>query len=65
MTDWQPIETAPDSGPIMVWDADNAEAVIAPLRGLDNSWWTDNYEVWIRASHWTPLPDPPVNPNPT
>lgn len=57
---WQDISTAPDQGPIMVWDADNDEPVIAPLRGQENSWWLENYEVLIRATHWRPLPAPPV-----
>lgn len=59
--EWRDIGTAPEQGPIMVWDADNNEATIAPLRGQENSWWTENYEVWIRATHWMPLPLPPVS----
>lgn len=64
MSGWQPIETAPDEGAFMVWQATHKrvvtvvrmemmgpDAVIEPFLGR---WW--------RAKHWMPLPEPPPDP---
>jgi len=72
MSDWQPIETAPEHIPILVWvpeenrGHDSAEVVII-YRGADGmSFWTNGGSnggsdlYFNRApTHWQPLPEPP------
>lgn len=65
MTDWKLIETAPKDGEVLVWDGSGFHVA--------SVWWIgdDGVPVWfngdaaVSATHWQPLPDPPVNPNPT
>lgn len=63
MGDWQPIETAPDSGSdddVIVWNSRFPE--IKPrVTKPDGEWWRLNKEE-LRAvpTHWMPLPAPPA-----
>lgn len=59
LTEWRDIATAPETGPILLWDADNHEPVVSDLRGQENSWWLGYWEVLVRATHWLPLPSAP------
>ena len=69
MSDWQPIETAPKDGPwILVWDGVNTKwspCEVAQWRtvgrqSFDKPGWYDGDIRLIAASHWQPLPLPPV-----
>lgn len=69
MTDWQPIETAPKDGKIIVWLADEGFPVIATWRvldkGTDDQWegfwiWEMDYgDDFHDLTHWMPLPPSP------
>ncbi len=66
MSEWQPIETAPKDGSvILLWGrywSDSQGWFPAPLQG---QWNRDRWEaVWrysfgVRPTHWMPLPEPP------
>lgn len=61
--EWQPIETAPWSGPpILLWKANTQEHYVAKhVHGANGPGWCtpDGYEIF-RATHWMPLPAPPL-----
>lgn len=66
---WQPIETAPKDGRAMqlfIPDCGpDGKGVIASPRSQtdDGSWWDDELEEeigWTSATHWRPLPEPPL-----
>ncbi len=76
MSEWQPIETAPTDGTrVLLWTPDlDPPTIQAEWRSYDDSmpdagYWVD---VWnndmiesaangyITATHWMPLPAPPV-----
>lgn len=65
MTDqWQPIETAPSSKPVLLWKESTQEHYVAArIRGEHGPGWCtpDGFEIF-RATHWMPLPTPPVQP---
>jgi hypothetical protein len=58
---WQPIETAPKDGTIvLVWDGENmavADWVEFPYR--PGGGWMEGIEVFSDPTHWMPLPEPP------
>lgn len=68
MTDWQPIETAPQDGTRLIlwgryWSAGQG-FMGEPLVGQHAR---DRWEVWgpggrfgVRPTHWMPLPRPPA-----
>lgn len=64
MSEWQPIETAPTTVPLLLW---------GPLtRGVCIGFWNDDFGCWDysgrtpptkilgKLTHWMPLPDPPA-----
>lgn len=71
--EWQPIETAPESEPILVW-ADNlhrgipsAEVVVVVCSEGEMTFWTnggpnagDDLFFETSPTHWMPLPAPPT-----
>ncbi len=67
MTDWQPIETAPDDGRDMLlfgpWDMTHGEYQIGYWSGEN---WHFQSDLWIgddeefQPTHWMPLPEPPA-----
>ena len=63
MTEWQPIETAPDDGyPVLLWYA-NYDGMIqgwwfSSPKGIDDGWETIIGTIG-NPTHWMPLPDPP------
>lgn len=76
--EWQPIETAPESEPILVFSPkanrgrDSCEVVIIyRMEDGEIHWWTNGganagsdlyYDDDERPTHWMPLPTPPANP---
>lgn len=58
---WQPIETAPEALPVLVYRADYGEMVTATH---ENKWWVSGvgeaYELGEGYTHWMPLPAPPL-----
>jgi hypothetical protein len=61
--EWQPIETAPWSGPpVLLWkEATREHYVAARIRGEHGPGWCtpDGFQIF-RATHWMPLPPPPI-----
>lgn len=61
MSEWQPIETAPEEGEFLVF---NGEEVTFASRDSDGLFWTMGYR-WgehgqmLHLTHWMPLPEPP------
>jgi hypothetical protein len=50
---WQPIETAPRDGTrVLVWGPHDPEPDI---------WFWDKHTGWAGATHWMPLPAPPMD----
>lgn len=75
MSEWQPIETAPN-GPVLVFGVfageihgpDDAPSIGVAYRGSGRGdypgyKWVgtqgDAYAVWCKPTHWMPLPEPP------
>ncbi len=74
MTEWQPIETAPKDGTIVLfWPDFDAEDARPPHRRKDQKnryikmgWTSGNGDYWSpemqllnEPTHWMPLPEPP------
>ncbi len=60
---WQPIETAPNGERILLWKANTQEHYVATRvqGGYGLGWLTpDGHEIF-KATHWQPLPSPPVS----
>ncbi len=60
MSEWQPIETAPKDGTVVLLYCGGKEVVSA--RHYANDCWTPEHDMaqgvtW--ATHWMPLPAPP------
>ena len=65
MTDWKPIETAPEDRPLLLWTGSNqyvgtwaqnpftgdVSFIVCTLESGD--------QVLIKPTHWQPLPQPP------
>ncbi len=67
MSDWQPIETAPRDGTvILVWDNDTVMTAnwYEPPKPHESPRWEHNWngevlEDCFPITHWMPLPEPP------
>jgi hypothetical protein len=57
--EWQPIETAPKNGVILVWDENETWEIAYYHRG---KWRYGPKGYSFNPTHWMPLPDPPKNP---
>ena len=58
MSEWQPIDTAPENTDVLVWEAYGEQFVVAQQE--DGCW----VAVWSGepigdVTHWMPLPEPP------
>jgi hypothetical protein len=65
MSDWQPIDTAPKDGTMILvfrFHADRVRPRIHVARFYDkyNCWGTVPSNYSTQPTHWMPLPDPPV-----
>ncbi len=63
---WQPIETAPNRVPLMLWidSTDVNPHCFSPVSIYDDgTWWDDStgdqIEPIAKATHWMSLPEPP------
>lgn len=65
MSEWQPIETAPQDGTRILLCDDRCKPFPTLLgRWCHGAWWSDATNsgasiVWSDATHWMPLPAPP------
>lgn len=72
MSDWQPIETAPQGRRVLVfmpplpYDDDAGEVVVATQSKSCAGWWSDDEgdDLRVNPTHWQPLPTPPESPTP-
>jgi len=57
--EWQPIETAPKDEWVLTWDADGGHALLRhnPIFEMAG----EDADGWMGATHWMPLPDPPLD----
>lgn len=59
--EWQPIESSPDEGLILVFDPHSTQPL--EIRKADGQWfrWAKKTPGWetVGPSHWRPLPAPP------
>lgn len=62
MSEWQPIETAPKDGTlILLWAFLDWKDDLVPVCG----WYAQSAEMWLchsawlNPTHWMPLPEPP------
>lgn len=64
MSEWKPIQTAPESTRILLW---NAAVGAYSSELIDGEWplfiWNGMRGTWYpKPSHWMPLPAAPVTP---
>ena len=69
--DWQPIDTAPEVGPFLVWGGTwrgegngpeplGVPCVVAPCGARYDVMGTDAHAAWVlNPTHWMPLPKAP------
>lgn len=67
MSEWQPIETAPKDGTlVLTWGDARACFAVSYWCPSDEEWMTDfrgkGNEQIVYATHWMPLPAPPASP---
>lgn len=66
MSEWQPIETAPKGGPLLLWvDTDDGGEPMVLYRNADGDWLYDGEPTYcasfyLNPTHWMPLPPPPA-----
>ena len=63
MTDWQPIETAPQNTPVLVLERPEFPVCVAIYKtgGYPTGWVLDAYDaIELRPTHWMPLPPIPT-----
>lgn len=63
MTDWQPIETAPEEREVLVRLANGQITNARQLRGFpnnDETYWRTMTGMVHSPHHWMPLPTPPT-----
>lgn len=62
MSEWQPIETAPNSEKVVIFSVPTREI---PIMARGDDYWLNRVEgkgtaYWLDgATHWMPLPPPP------
>ena len=64
MSEWQPIETAPDSGCFIVITSKNdrgGHKVALAYRAKNGTIRNETGSREYKPTHWMPLPDPPVS----
>ena len=59
VSEWQPIDTAPQNGDhILAWDGEQHAVIAWSTR--DQEWFLcDGQPAWEGVTHWRPLPAPP------
>ena len=57
MSEWQPIETAPKDGTIVLVWSENSGRVIDHYAEDYRSWY--RFTKYLQPTHWMPLPKPP------
>lgn len=59
MTDWQPIESAPNEGCILVFGGRHKTVTMVEA---DGDWWNsrEGKRLERMPTHWMPLPSPPT-----
>jgi len=60
VSEWQPIETAPNTGAFLVTDGAYVAEVFSKRRGDGFSQTTDGY-IFSDATHWMPCPELPTD----
>lgn len=63
MSEWQPIETAPKDGEMVLLFVPlkhNGKFHMGAYRFDNGHWWTDSHTFVSNPSHWMPLPKPPM-----
>lgn len=64
MSDWQPIETAPKDGTMILAYEHDGLPIYRDTKWQDGGWlWAeiiDGYDAGWSPSHWMPLPAPPA-----
>ncbi len=60
MSDWQPIETAPNATVILVWCSKNKETFIGFQYQGNKRWDCWHSDGQIYPTYWMPLPNPPI-----
>ena len=64
MTDWQPIETAPDDAtPVLVFDPGLEDVLVGWRCTDDDEPWqllSFEYTIHLNPTHWMQRPDPPA-----
>lgn len=65
MSEWQPIETAPVDGSLILICGFGTKGYFVADAKFDGEWmmfdqWDDSYSApCLQCSHWMPLPEPP------
>ena len=63
MTDWQPIDTAPDDTEVLVYGAwiegGSFKGVTMAVLSYDGNIWFCEGDHMEEITHWMPLPEPP------
>lgn len=60
MTDWQPIETAPEMEAgdyLLLWNG--YRMTVGYCVDEDYGWWEHYESIQPQPTHWAPLPEPP------
>lgn len=67
MSDWQPIETAPQDGTTQIWAYNGEQQRMQWAEGEDYALWIYSEEIMSdicpdpdQPTHWMPLPSPPA-----
>ena len=58
---WQPIASAPEYQPVLVWEPRIMGVFVARKRGLTGDWVErTNDPIWLNPTHWMKLPERPI-----
>ena len=64
MAEWQPISTAPKDGTPFLASVLRGKNRYSTVLSYDRIlWWIWRKGYRFRATHWMPLPDPPIDAN--